>query len=131
MTRSRRRRWRPQSERRAAAAIATRRRDDEWDRARPSRARAPPCVMSDDVRSRSPEVARYSLALRELKEERAFGHDLLSRLEAIRHLVLVTDARPEGDAAAIERAVRRGDMDEGKVLLVAQHRRRRYEETGM
>src|SRR5689334_1381433 len=102
MTRSRRRRWRPRSARRAAAALTTRRRDDEWDRARPSRARAPPCVRRDDVCFRSPGEARYSLALRELKEERAFGYHFLSRLEARRDLVLVTDARPKGDAPAIE-----------------------------
>src|SRR5438270_6812921 len=106
-----------------------RQQDDGWGRARPERARAPPSATLGVASLRNPWEFLCSLALRELKEERAFRDDLLTWLDAGCHFVLITDARAERDAPTLERAIRRGNIDERQILLVAENGGRGDEKT--
>ena len=71
-----------------------------------------------------------SLALHELKEEPAAGDNPVAALYPACYVVILAVAVTERNAPAGETAVRKRDVDERKILIVAEDRRNRNEEAG-
>ena len=73
--------------------------------------------------------APRSLILHELQKQRAVDHDLIAGFHALQDVELILRASTQGDMLARETAVRLQQVQEGQILIIAQNRRDRHQQT--